>query len=41
MVRMIKGTKSLPKEKDCGCGKTIKRTDKKKLVYKKKIKRRK
>ena len=37
MVKLIKATKAVPKE-NC-CGKRVKRTNKKKIVYKKTIRR--
>lgn len=37
-MRLIR--KKLPKDNDCGCGKRVKKTEKKKLIYKKKIKKR-
>lgn len=36
----IKGKTNLPKENDCGCGKSVKVTERKKIVYKKTISKR-
>jgi len=41
MVKIIKATKPLPKENDCGCGRQVKKTERKKIIYKKTIKKRK
>jgi len=39
MVKIIKATRPLPKDNDCNCGKQVKKTERKKIVYKKTIKR--
>jgi len=36
-MRLIR--KKLPKDNDCGCGKRVKKTDRKKIQYKKIIKK--
>jgi len=38
MKKTIKAVR--PKDDDCGCGRRVKRTKKRKLVYKKKVKKR-
>lgn len=35
MAKIIKATKSLSKEDDCHCGRQVKKTERKKIVYKK------
>lgn len=35
----IKGNKQLSKEDDCGCGKPVKITERKKIIYKKTIRK--
>lgn len=39
MVKIIKAVKPKLKEDDCGCGRRVKKTKRKKIVYKKTIKR--
>lgn len=40
MTKIIKGKKQLPSDDDCRCGKPVKITERKKLQYKKAIKKR-
>lgn len=39
MIKIIKGKKPIPKEDDCGCGKRVKKNERKKIPFKKTIKR--
>lgn len=39
MTKVIKGNKKLPDMNDCKCGKSVKITERKKLEYKKSIKK--
>ncbi len=41
MTKIIKGKKELPKDDDCRCGKSVKITERKKLEYKKIVKKKK
>lgn len=38
MSRIVKAVR--PKEDDCGCGKRVKKTERRKIIYKKTIKKR-
>ena len=40
MQKIIKAVKPLPKDDDCGCGRQVKRSERKPIVYKKTIKKR-
>jgi len=40
MAKAIKNNKSIPKEDDCKCGKSVKITQRKNIGYKKTIKKR-
>jgi hypothetical protein len=40
MKKVIKGNKPLPNEDDCRCGKPVKITERKKLEYKKTVRKR-
>lgn len=41
MANYIKGNKKIPKQDDCRCGKSVKITERKKLEYKKIVKKKK
>lgn len=40
MAKIIRGNKPLPQKDDCGCGRTVKITERRKLNIKKTIKKR-
>ena len=39
MTKIIRGNKPIPKEDDCRCGKPVKITERKKITYKKTVRK--